>query len=228
MKYYSPFLALLALCLYVMPPSNVDTADCDVSASNLQGVYDGECKNGLAHGRGKALGKDEYMGEFKNGLPHGKGRLTYANGDEYIGEFKKGQRHGKGYMRRAGEVEITDNSRWTTWKNDQFVKDVLKGDYSIARMRNISRNSIKLIDSRENRVEINISSPTQISGLNINISSGRYDMQGPSRLIVFDPEYPLKVFVEYKVPDRLLSQELDVVADFKLETPGSWAVNLGH
>lgn len=228
MKYYSPLLALLALSLYLFPPSANDTAECTVSANNLQGVYDGDCKNGYAHGRGKAIGKDEYMGEFKNGLPHGKGRLTYANGDEYIGEFKKGKRHGKGYLRRSGEVELTDNSRWTTWKNDQFVKNVLKGDYSIARMRNISRNAIKLIDDRENRVEINISSPTQILGLNINISSGRYDMQGPSRLIVFDPEFPLKVFVEYRVPDRLMSQELDVVADFKLETPGSWAVNLGH
>ncbi|MEL6651907.1 MAG: hypothetical protein AAFQ87_13985, partial [Bacteroidota bacterium] len=67
-----------------------------------------------------------------------------------------------------------------------------------------------------------------ISGLNINTSSGRYDMQGPSRLIVFDPEFPLKLFVEYRVPDRLLSQQLEVVADFKLETPGTWEIALGH
>lgn len=228
MKYYSPLLVLLALSLYFFPSSPNATDDCSVTSNNLQGVYDGECKDGFAHGLGKAIGKDEYMGEFKKGVPHGKGRLTYANGDEYIGEFRQGNRHGKGYMRRAGEVELTDNTRWTTWKDDQYVKAILKGEYNIARIRNVSRNSIKLIDDRENRVEINISTPTQVLGLNINVSSGRYDMQGPSRLIVYDPKFPLSVVVEYRVPDRLGSSELNVVADFKLETPGTWAVNLGH
>ncbi|MEL6845133.1 MAG: hypothetical protein AAFP02_18150 [Bacteroidota bacterium] len=189
MKYYSPLVALLALSLcFSFPPKTSDKSDCTVSASNLKGDYEGECKNGFAHGRGKAIGKDEYMGEFKNGLPHGKGRLTYANGDEYIGEFRKGLRHGKGYLRRSGEVEITDNSRWTTWKNDKFIKTIPKGEFTIARIRNVARHSVKLVDDRENRVVINISTPMQISGLNINTSSGRYDMQGPSRLIVFDPQ----------------------------------------
>ncbi len=52
--------------------------------------YHGECKKGLAHGKGEAFGRDHYIGEFKKGWPNGNGLYKWNNGDNYEGEWKKG------------------------------------------------------------------------------------------------------------------------------------------
>ena len=41
--------------------------ECKVLKAEISLIYKGECKNGLAHGVGEALGRDFYEGEFKNG-----------------------------------------------------------------------------------------------------------------------------------------------------------------
>jgi hypothetical protein len=230
MRLYSPVLGLLLFWSFLSPPASLPTIQdqCTVKLSSLQGTYEGECKNGVAHGRGIAVGKDEYQGEFKNGLPHGKGRYIYANGDEYIGEFKKGKRHGKGYMKKAGEVTITENPRLSNWKNDAFAGEVLKGEYTFNRNRNIARHSFKLVERESKRVDIVIQGALRLDNLMVNISSGRYSVQSNSRIIIEDPEFPLNVIVEYETPDKLNSAILKVIADFVLETEGRWEVNLGN
>lgn len=47
--------------------------DCMVLKPEIAGKYMGKCKDGLAHGKGKAQGNDTYMGQFSKGLPHGMG-----------------------------------------------------------------------------------------------------------------------------------------------------------
>ena len=83
--------------------------------------YEGEIKNGIAHGlgtltwtdgnkyegefkHGKLSGQgtliltsgNKYEGEFKHGKLSGQGTYTWSDGDKYEGEFKEGKKHGQG------------------------------------------------------------------------------------------------------------------------------------
>jgi hypothetical protein len=84
------FIGLLALHVAA------DAAGCKVMDPELQGFYDGGCRNGLAHGKGYARGTAEYEGEFRNGLKHGRGVKTWAWGDRYEGGFFLDRKHGRG------------------------------------------------------------------------------------------------------------------------------------
>ena len=44
---------------------------CKVLMKEISGSYSGECKKGLADGKGEAKGVDRYIGAFKKGLPDG-------------------------------------------------------------------------------------------------------------------------------------------------------------
>jgi hypothetical protein len=83
---------------------------CDVVDLRLRGSYKGECRNGKAYGKGKAVGIDTYQGEFINGMPDGQGTYIWQNKDRYIGKFKEGKASGRGVMRYSdGTEEIIDN-----------------------------------------------------------------------------------------------------------------------
>lgn len=71
---------------------------CKVIDQDIAEYYEGECLNGLAHGKGKAKGKDSYEGSFFKGLEHGEGVYHWASGDVYSGEWKEGKRTGWGIL----------------------------------------------------------------------------------------------------------------------------------
>ena len=66
--------------------------------------WDGGCKDGKAHGKGKAIkfnhGKYEstYEGEYKNGIREGHGKFSHNDGSVKEGEFVNGQLFGEGTM----------------------------------------------------------------------------------------------------------------------------------
>ena len=84
------------LTLVLLAPVVALAGECKVLDPELQGRYEGGCRNGLAHGRGIAQGEAEYEGEFRNGAKHGQGVKTWAWGDRYQGGFRDDRRHGKG------------------------------------------------------------------------------------------------------------------------------------
>ena len=61
------------------------------------GVYQGEIKDGVFHGRGTLTYPDGqyYVGQFENGVYHGPGELVFADGSRYVGEFQQGQISGR-------------------------------------------------------------------------------------------------------------------------------------
>ncbi|WP_339753479.1 hypothetical protein [uncultured Winogradskyella sp.] len=69
---------------------------CKVLLTEISDSYKGDCKDGLADGKGRAKGIDVYKGKFKNGLPDGKGKYEYENGNVFTGKFKNGLKHGEG------------------------------------------------------------------------------------------------------------------------------------
>lgn len=99
MKYLFTKQSSLVLALFfIIFNSGITQSDCEVSLEAVKGEYIGECKKGLANGKGIAKGKDTYDGEFKKGLPDGMGTYSWANGNVYTGEFKKGLKDGKGKL----------------------------------------------------------------------------------------------------------------------------------
>lgn len=94
--------------------------NCIVNVKELQGTYEGGCKNGKAHGKGKAAGEDIYEGEFKNGYPEGTGIYKWKNGDWFEGSFKNGLKDGMGAMHF---VSLTSKDSLITgfWKKGSYA-----------------------------------------------------------------------------------------------------------
>jgi hypothetical protein len=92
------FRALLASFVVAAPfalDAGAQTA-CRVLDSELVGIYQGGCKDGLAEGYGEAKGKAEYRGDFHAGRKHGKGVKIWSSGDRYEGEFVADRKEGSG------------------------------------------------------------------------------------------------------------------------------------
>lgn len=64
---------------------------CRVLDNNIGNSYDGNCKDGLAHGWGRATGFASYKGDFRNGLPHGSGIYKWPDGTVFEGTFFNGK-----------------------------------------------------------------------------------------------------------------------------------------
>ncbi len=94
---------------------HVYSQDCEVKLDDISGSYKGDCKKGLAHGMGEAIGTDKYKGSFKKGLPDGQGTYTWANGDVYIGGFKKGLKSG------AGEITTSEGVKTGFWLDGDYI-----------------------------------------------------------------------------------------------------------
>ena len=65
------------------------------------GYYEGEFKEGIYHGKGKIVDKNnetKYEGDFVKGRYEGNGTLIYDNGNSYIGQFHHGKELGKGVL----------------------------------------------------------------------------------------------------------------------------------
>ena len=218
---------LLLVCLLPLTLWS-QSGNCQVLLTSLQGEYEGECRNGVAHGTGKATGQDTYRGEFKKGLPHGKGKYTWANGDYYIGEWKNGGRHGKGLMVVAGEYEEEDNRRVAEWKNDKFVEYILEEKYKVVRQRNITRSVVKKLDEKKNRVEVFILNPVKVENLNVIVASGQLNRQSFNRMVIDDPIFPLNLLVEFNMYNKLTGEMFPCISQLVLESKGNWIVNLGQ
>jgi hypothetical protein len=95
--------ALLFVIAIAMPFTAV-AADCKVADPELQGYYEGGCKNGLAHGYGHARGTAEYQGEFRKGLKHGTGVKTWAWGDRFESVWKEDRRYGYSAMEQRRQA----------------------------------------------------------------------------------------------------------------------------
>ena len=91
-------LALLAaIAAATLAPGDADGQTlCRVFDPELDGVYRGACKDGLADGFGEAKGSAEYRGDFRAGRKHGKGVKTWPSGDRYEGDFVEDRKQGIG------------------------------------------------------------------------------------------------------------------------------------
>jgi len=84
-----------------VPPAQV-VSRCKVRKNSVEWVYvSGGCRNGYAHGRGRARsvdGRRTYVGMFADGAFSGEGEYDWGNGVRYVGHFLNGRRNGSGTL----------------------------------------------------------------------------------------------------------------------------------
>jgi hypothetical protein len=98
-----PLLAVAVLLSFAFSNS----PPCTVLDPDLQGTYQGGCKEGLAHGYGEAQGRDTYVGYFKDGHTHGPGQYSWGpgtvwEGDVFLGTLEQGDRSWGTYRFASG------------------------------------------------------------------------------------------------------------------------------
>lgn len=139
---------------------------CKVLSDSLKGTYTGECKNGKANGKGKAVGLHTYDGEFKNGLQEGTGTYTWPNGDYYYGSWKKGLKDGKGqlhYIKDGKEVTLAGY-----WKKDNY-RGEYEHPYVITNVTSeVGRVQVEKMSDNENSITVTVENLATSSSLTRN------------------------------------------------------------
>ena len=124
-----------------------ERAKCKVLDVDTSKTYSGGCKNGLAHGKGVAKGRDFYRGSFVNGNNHGYGvyewgpKSDWAR-DRYEGEWNNGERTGYG--------EYSSNNKLANSKVEKG-RYVQRGLFSKGRFTHIcesKNNCQKITDTK--------------------------------------------------------------------------------
>lgn len=203
--------------------------NCEVLKADIAGTYKGECKKGLAHGKGISKGVNLYEGEFKKGVPNGDGIIIYADGGKYIGEWSKGDREGEGIYTIIvnGKDSIADG----IWKNDAYVGKKPVKQYEVTKQVSVSRYTIRKIGDTKNQVTIKVRQNGQAlknTFNNVITNSGnRTNYEG---YIVFESInfYPFNCDLRYSVPSKMGAASVDVEFFFKIFVEGEWLVEINH
>ena len=200
---------------------------------SIAGTYEGECKKGLAHGYGKAVGLDTYEGGFKKGFPHGKGIYSWRNGDVYNGEWSKGKMDGKGELLKFREKE-----------NDLMISGYwLEGEYV-----GISRYPYKVISKsltvhqvrfhRKNADDTIIEfkftrrgKPIAVSGFSLDGSFGTIESQSDYSVKMRVHEFPFTGGIRFDVPGFIqgTGSSGDAIQgnlEFEISQKGHWIVTI--
>lgn len=171
---------LLIQCTLLL--SQQDKPACLVLMKGISGSYTGECKDGLANGKGVATGDDYYKGSFVEGLPDGRGIYKYKNGNIYSGEWKCGLKDGIGKF-----TSLADGKRLVVsgfWKDDNYTGPVPPdADFRVTNRSNIEYYSLKRVNSNNNEIRISFEKSMDKyipEDLVYEISSGYVNKMGQS------------------------------------------------
>ena len=208
-------------------------SNCKVLEKSISKSYKGKCKNGLAHGKGIAIGKNTYVGAFKKGLPNGKGKITYSNGSYFEGSFKNGQLNGKGKF--VFKINGADSVRIGYWEKNKYVGKKKISDYSVSWNKSVDRYSFRKIGEstnfKNNKVMIKF---MQNGGVNTSISNIRMDAVNGNRIetpnyIGFENiTFPFKCKLSYTTLNKLKTMPYDAIFEFVINKPGEWELILNN
>jgi hypothetical protein len=216
---------LLVIILFI-PLCCYSQEGCKVLLPELDSVYYGSCKKGLAHGLGEAYGDFHYNGKFSKGLPHGKGKADYPNGNIYDGSWRKGLRDGKGtliFKENGKTVEKT-----YTWSKGEKLREILPPAYKVITQRNVNRLRIYKQGS-ENRVWFY---PKSIGGADsenedIRVSGNSGTETSLSSKIGFESvTFPFKGSIRYKTWNKLHTTKFEVYLEIEVLEPGNWIIEI--
>lgn len=220
------FMLLSIVSLSTLAQEKTET-ECKVLKQQICVLYKGECKKGLAHGKGTAQGLDLYVGSFKKGLPNGIGTYKWSTGEIYEGRWKNGQRNGEGKYRCI--VEGKDSILDGIWKNDKYLG---KEPVSPKQLMALNINSISFSRVGDgNKITLSImqggTNNSSTSNLILTSTSGNQFANG----VYFGVEqvvYPVSIRVSYSSSNLLRSGRFDCVGEFVITQSGNWNVTFNN
>ena len=162
--------SLILFFILLFQHTNLNAQDsskaCKVLFASISGEYTGDCKKGLAHGKGESKGLFRYVGDFKYGYPNGKG-ILYTGNSYFEGRFQDGLKEGKGEMHFPG-VNIADSIISGYWSGDMYRGKSYK-TYQTDAVSKFDRVEISPSDVSGNRITIEISTTTVIQDRSSNM-----------------------------------------------------------
>ena len=214
-------IALFSVVIYLgLSSIAIAQSDCEVKIKELEGIYEGECKKGLAHGTGTAEGIDKYQGEFKKGLPHGKGVYTWSNGMMYDGEFRNGEKDGEGKMTIAA-INEKDSVLTGFWNKDIYVGQY-KDPYKIHdKSPLVTGTRVTKAEGSESIIYININ----LKGKTESNPNFVLQEQVGSYSSIQSFGRVTKVYV-VRFPFRFTLTYLDETADIEIFNEGTWNITI--
>jgi len=216
---------LLIVILLTVKNSLAQDSECKVLMPSISGIYEGDCKKGLAQGQGISQGADRYEGQFNKGLPNGKGTYTWADGSVYIGKYEKGLKNGEGMM-----VKDTATIKGY-WKNDIYIGAELTPPYDVIRKDNLLNCSLRKTRPDGNQVIVKLLSKGQINPRVTNlIMASNYGTQFNSGTYYGfeNTYYPLNLKITYTTSNPISLASFDVVFECTINEPGTWEVILNN
>lgn len=221
-----PVANLLVILFLVAGYSLAAQTDCLVLKPQIANKYEGKCKNGLAHGKGKASGLDTYEGQFKKGLPNGKGTYVWSNGDRYTGDWYEGFRHGE------GDFTFKQDGRDTTisgrWQKDEYKGPVPEAP-KVLNSRGVDRYNFTRNSDIKNRVLINFyQNGVRNRGIEnlLMASSSGYETRLGESLGYDELTFPVTIKLNYTTWNKLRGAKIDVIFEFRIFEPGDWQVDI--
>ncbi|MDP4290838.1 MAG: hypothetical protein Q8908_07130 [Bacteroidota bacterium] len=216
--------ALLVLLLFLIP--NLFAQECKVLKTEISMSYQGDCKNGLAHGKGVARGQDSYEGEFRKGLPDGTGTYVWATGAMYKGEWRRGLRDGKGTY--VWHSMNGDSTLVGVWHQDKYEGTGIL-PYRIGRVESIPRYTVMKGLASENKVTVRFyrggAVLSSMHDLSVTTSSGVQELQ-ESYLEIRNAAFPVDIRLTFVVPTLLSSNEYSCEFNVTINEPAAWDITL--
>jgi hypothetical protein len=188
------------------------------------GTYTGDLKKGVAHGDGKAVGKDTYEGKFKKGFPEGEGVYTfgedvildgveYSKGDTYEGSFDNGLFEGKGEMTYSNTEKETLEGYWVEGK----YSGKTRYGYEVLEKQNIVRVVCQNNGSSQNNITITgLEDIVEVDNVNI-------EFDGISKYVNLPAsKFPFTLYIKGTVPSTGAKARLKIF----IERPGIWSIDV--
>lgn len=216
------------LILFSFPAfTQTEQSNCKVLLNTINEIYRGECKKGLAHGKGFAEGIDTYDGTFKKGFPHGKGLYTWNSGDYYEGSWKNGMRDGKGAM--TVKMQDRDSIMAGYWVENTYIGKVARPiTYKVLEKDGIDRLTFFKVDDHGGTIEIFFT----MLGNNLIPENLFFYMDKGNVSSIFtgysDIDFPVKCYMTYQRTNQLGEGTIDCRLTFEIHDPGRWEVYVYH
>jgi hypothetical protein len=213
------------LILFLLPVYVSSQEECKVLLKELDSVYIGACKNGLAHGQGEAWGDFHYFGKFSKGLPHGEGMAEYPNGTVYNGFWKKGLRHGKGTLSVPKNGQMVNKTY--AWSKGKQTREIAPPAYKVLMRRNIARLRVY---SRGSGNEVWFSAlseggKTNVENIRVTGSTGNKVKIGSS-FGFEDVNFPFTGIIKYSTWNKVQKAHFEVFLEIEIFKPGNWIIEI--
>jgi hypothetical protein len=218
-------IILFVILLFAGGYVSGQSSDCKVLIPAISGSYTGECKKGLANGKGVAQGIDHYEGHFSKGLPDGNGIYKWADGSYYDGGWKNGLKDGQGTFVKG------DSTLTGIWKDDHYEGKKLTPPYKIISARNVSRYTISKSIESENGVKVKLllggRDNSEVDDFSMASSNGS-EYRNMGIYGIQNSSVPVEVTIRYTTWNQLHSVQYEVLFEFTITAPGTWNVTLSN